>query len=252
MKTASAQRASRARLYGPTEHSLRHDHQETRSIVIRNLTIEVERSGSWRDVTPLKPRRLRPKGEPPLRTRPIRGTLTGGAFIARAHAFPLVDASVRSIDCCDVLEFVRDEDLLLDEIARVLAPGGTLRLRVPAAGPLAAFDAYNLMHYLVDTTHRGARPHEVSELGWRRHYRLADLESLLGADRFRINRVMRRRLAVAEFVTFAGMVAFRWVRPQRDWYRKVKRLASTIERVEHHVKTPFGAVIEIEATRLRE
>jgi hypothetical protein len=57
---------------------------------------------------------------------------------------------------------------------------------------------------------------------------------------------------VAELVTFAGMVAFRWVHPRRDWYRKVKRLASTIERVEHQIKAPFGAVIEIEATRLGE
>ncbi|MCC6791739.1 MAG: methyltransferase domain-containing protein, partial [Thermomicrobiales bacterium] len=185
----------------------------------RALRIEVERSGIWRDTTPPKRRRPRPKGEPPLRTRPVRGIASGGAFIARVDLLPLADGSMTEIICLDVLEFVRDDDLLIDEIARILGRGGTLRLRVPAAGPLASLDAYNLMHYLVDTTRRGTRPHETSELGWRRHYRLADLMAMLAEHRFQVTRVRRSRLGLAEVITFIGMALFRWVRPRRDWYR---------------------------------
>jgi SAM-dependent methyltransferase len=155
-----------------------------------------------------------------------------------------------AVTCFDVLEYIRNDQGAIDEIARVLAPGGRLRIRVPTTGPLAGFDSFNLMHYLVDTTRRGSRPHETSELTWRRHYSLSELESMLGPDRFRVVRVRRRRLALAEIVNFVSMVLFRWVRPRRDRYRTAKRFIRKIERIEHRIVTPFGFVIEIEAERL--
>jgi SAM-dependent methyltransferase len=215
----------------------------------RILRIDVERSGVWRDTTP--PRSPYPRrGGIPIVTRPVRLTTSEGDVVAPAEALPVPDASIDAVDCLDALEYVLNDDRLLDEIHRVLKPGGLLRLRVPAAGPLAGIDPYNLLHYLVDTTHRGRRPYETSELGWRRHYRRADLDALLGNGRFRIERYERRRLAIGDAVRFVGMLLFRWMRPRHDRYGKVLRIAGAIERVEHHIVTPIGSVIELEAVRV--
>jgi SAM-dependent methyltransferase len=213
-----------------------------------SLIIEVERSGNWRAAQPGA--RKRPKGELPAITRPLRLTMNCGKVIARSEALPFRASSIDSAICLDVLEFVRNDEGLVDEIARVLSPRGTLVVRVPATGPLAGIDAFNLMHYLVDVTRRGAKPFEISELGWRRHYSLSALESLLDRRQFRIVRVERRRLALAELVNFVGMLLFRWCRPSRDRYRMVKRLSLHVQRFENRIRTPIGSVIEITAERL--
>ena len=217
--------------------------------LIRSLTINVEHSGKWRSA-PIPRRRRRPKGEVSQFARPVRLTFAHGVFLARTGCLPLADRVVTSITCCDVLELVRNDVGLIDEMARILAPGGLLRLRVPATGVLAGVDAYNLMRYLVDTTHRGARPQETSELGWRRHYSRRDLIDMLGGSRFKIVKVERRRLAIAEATNFLAMMLFRWLRPSGDHYRTGKRIANAIQRIEHRLVSPFGSVLEIVAERL--
>lgn len=213
------------------------------------VTITLVRSGAWRGWT-ASDRKRHARGEPRPFARPVRLTTPHGALLARPRCLPLGDASVTSIACLDVLEYIRNDDLAVDEFARVLAPGGTLRLRVPASGPLAGFDAYNLMHYLVDTSRRGLRPHETCEVGWRRHYGVEDLERMLRPERFRIARLRRQGLAIAELVDFAAMVLFRWVRPSQDRYRSGKGLARAIERIERRIVVPFGATLDLEAIRL--
>jgi hypothetical protein len=106
------------------------------------------------------------------------------------------------------------------------------------------------MHYLVDTSRRGIRPHETCEVGWRRHYGVEDLTYMLGQERFRIVRVRRRGLAIAELIDFAAMALFRWFRPSQDHYRTGKRLAREIERIERRIIVPFGATLDLEAVRL--
>jgi SAM-dependent methyltransferase len=176
--------------------------------------------------------------------------LRQGTFLARPGFLPMRSGSVSSIACLDVLEYVSGDDRVVDELARVLRPGGVLRLRVPATGLLAGIDAYNLMHYLVDTSRRGVRPHEIAEVGWRRHYGLGDIEDMLGRDRFTVRQVRRRGLAAAEIVKFAAMVLFRWQRPNQDRYLVTERLAYAIEQFESRIVTPVGFRLEIEAQRL--
>ena len=236
------------RLYGGVCAVARRFEQSGEHVPIA-VTITLERTGAWRGPTVRRNER-RVRGEPGSFTRPIRLTLVHGAILARPRRLPLADASVDSIECLDVLEYIRNDDLAVDELARVLAPGGTLHIRVPATGLLAGFDAYNLMHYLVDTSRRGLRPHETSEIGWRRHYSLDDLAAMLGPDRFRIARVHRRGLALAELIDFTGMVLFRWLRPNQDHYRAVKRVARFVERIERRIPVPFGFTLDLEATRL--
>ena len=213
------------------------------------VTITLERSGAWRGVAGSGNHR-HTRGEPGPFTRPVRLTMHSGSVLARPRRLPLENASVASIACLDILEYIRNDDVAIDEIARVLAPGGALRLRVPATGPLAGLDAYNLMHYLVDTSRRGIRPHETCEVGWRRHYGVEDLIYILGHERFRIVRVRRRGLAIAELIDFAAMALFRWFRPSQDHYRTGKRLAREIERIERRISVPFGATLDLEAVRL--
>jgi SAM-dependent methyltransferase len=50
--------------------------------------------------------------------------------------FPLGDAGFDLVLCAETLEHVRDVQLLLSEIRRVLRPGGTLALTTPASPPL--------------------------------------------------------------------------------------------------------------------
>ena len=50
--------------------------------------------------------------------------------------FPLGDAEFDLVLCAETLEHVRDVQLLLSEIRRVLRPGGTLALTTPSSPPL--------------------------------------------------------------------------------------------------------------------
>jgi SAM-dependent methyltransferase len=50
--------------------------------------------------------------------------------------FPLDDGAFDLVLCTETLEHVRDVQLLLSEIRRVLRPGGTLALTTPATPPL--------------------------------------------------------------------------------------------------------------------
>lgn len=213
------------------------------------VTITVERSGAWRGLRG-EAKRRRARGEPGSFARPVRLTMDAGTVLARPWRLPFRDASLATIVCLDVLEYVRNDDLVLDELARVIAPGGTLLLRVPASGPLAGIDAYNLMHYLVDITRRGSRPHETCEVGWRRHYGVADLSDLLGCSRFRIVHVRRSGLALTETIHFVAMALFRWLVPSPNRYRAGRSLARFVERFERRIVTPFGFSLELEATRL--
>jgi SAM-dependent methyltransferase len=53
---------------------------------------------------------------------------------------PLGDSSFDLVLCAETLEHVRDVQLLLSEIRRVLAPGGVLALTTPAHGRLVGLD----------------------------------------------------------------------------------------------------------------
>jgi SAM-dependent methyltransferase len=50
--------------------------------------------------------------------------------------FPLGDSAFDLVLCAETVEHVRDVQLLLSEIRRVLRPGGELALTTPAAAPL--------------------------------------------------------------------------------------------------------------------
>jgi SAM-dependent methyltransferase len=183
-------------------------------------------------------------------TRPIHCSACGHVFRASYAKLPLRSGSCASIECLDVIEFVRDDEEAVAELARVLRPGGTLLVRVPNRGPLAGLDSFNLYRYLVDISRRGRQPPETNEVGWRRHYSLTDLATLLG-PRFSIRRAATHRLAIAEIVNLLALVAFRGLTRSDARYRRAQSLVRTIERLEDKIRLgTAGSVLLVEATRL--
>ena len=67
-----------------------------------------------------------------------RGRLAGATLVELEPDAPLpfTDGSFDLVLCAETAEHVRDLQLLLSEIRRVLAPGGELALTTPASGPL--------------------------------------------------------------------------------------------------------------------
>jgi len=78
----------------------------------------------------------------------VRGALEGGATTcADARALPFPDAAFDRVVAAEVLEHVDDDAAALAEVARVLRPGGTVAVTVPAWLPervcWALSDAYH-------------------------------------------------------------------------------------------------------------
>jgi SAM-dependent methyltransferase len=202
----------------------------------------------WRWHRP-KVRSNLPKGEPREHERPVKCSTSAGVIGAPATHLPFADATFTWIDCDAVFAYVRNDEGLAQEIGRVLAPGGTVHLRVPAAGPLAGFDAFNLHRYLVDITKHGLRPFETAEIGWRRHFGFDDVVKIFTASQFDVIANRRSGLAAGEIARLGGFVAFRWLRPSRNRYRKVSTFAERIEQRESAIAVPFGFWLDVTLKR---
>jgi hypothetical protein len=120
-------------------------------------------------------------------TRPLLFQWAGGSIEAQHQRLPFADAAIERMEIEDALELVRNDRMFYLELARVIAPGGLLRARVPNTGLLAGFDSYNLYKYLTDITKRGVRLPETEEIAFRRHLSLRELSEALG-DAFEIER----------------------------------------------------------------
>jgi SAM-dependent methyltransferase len=109
----------------------------------------------------------------------------------------------------DVLEHVPQERAVIDEIARVLRPGGRLILSVPNRGLLTGLDSLNLYRRLL-----GDRaPAPTDDPSWpvspvHRHYAIEDLHAVLG-PRFQIQRVWYSGIGIAEPVNLILLLLFR-------------------------------------------
>lgn len=126
-----------------------------------------------------------------------------GATVRGGHAqLPFADAAFDLVLCLDALDRVLDDQAAIDEMARVLRPGGRLVLRVLHESPVAWLDAQNLYRYLQSFAGGGDHPRNCGEHGWRRHYRRSDVHELLGGG-FRLHRLTGRGLGIAEPVNLA-------------------------------------------------
>lgn len=134
---------------------------------------------------------------------------------ATLEDLPFDDESFDVVTCCDTLEHVADERGSLEEIWRVLRPGGVLILSTPHRGLFAWLDHANYVPALraafarrlprtfamVQRTRRKpCRP--VAEYEWQRHrhYSLGDFRRLFEttsmSGHYRIERIRRSGLVV--------------------------------------------------------
>lgn len=167
--------------------------------------------------------------------RPVLLHIGQHPVVCNSWALPLRDGSCERIVCDGVLENVRDDESFVAELTRVVRPGGQIVLHVPSAGPLAWLDAFNLYHYLVEISRRGRLPADTDEVGWRRHYALADLMCLL-TPAFRVRTVTSARIGLAEGARFAALLVFCWLIRRDDLYRQCSPVLRAIERIEGAIR----------------
>ena len=110
---------------------------------------------------------------------------------ATGEALPLADASMDVVTFFEVLEHVENERRFLEEVHRVLKPGGVILMSVPNKGFAEPLDMDNLVFTpLLKAARRLGLARGVSDYHLRhhRHYSLADLERLF-AGLFAVERV---------------------------------------------------------------
>ena len=201
----------------------------------RHLRLDMD----WRWHRPKRRPRV-PKGEPRDDERPVRCEVAGKILGAPAADLPFADNAFESVDCGSVFAFVRNDEGLAAELARIVASGGCVSLMVPSTGLLAGLDAFNLHRYLVDITKRGLRPFETAEIGWRRHYGLDDIVGVFNPVEFDVVDSRRTAIGASELVRLTGFALFRWLRPSRNRYRRASRLATRVLNAEQSIEWPHG------------
>jgi SAM-dependent methyltransferase len=155
--------------------------------------------------------------------------------VAPLEAIPYPDEEFDVAVCLDVLEHVDDERRSLDELFRVLRPGGTLILTTPHRGLFAFLDPINVLRrvgLIDDPEHR--------------HYSLADIRGLLEgsawAGGYELLRVRR-----------AGLLLY----PLALWVAVVPRAPTLVKRavtaaIELDYLVPWGRLAYVAALKIRK
>src|SRR6476469_8764790 len=92
--------------------------------------------------------------------------LPGVDVAANAEQLPFPDGTFQRVECDAVLEHVRDPERVMQEIERVLAPGGFLHLVTPFCHPFHEYPK-DYRRFTVDGLKQLARGLEPVAEGWR-------------------------------------------------------------------------------------
>lgn len=183
-------------------------------------------------------------------TRPLLYAWSGGSIWGSHQRLPFADASLNRIEIADTLELVRNDRQFYLELDRVLAPGGTLRARVPKTGLFAGFDSLNLYKYLTDITRHGLRLPETEEIAFRRHLSERELGEALG-EGFEIQRSWTTGTSLSEFANMLALSALTWRQERADTYLKIQPWLRRFARLDARIPLPgIGFWLHIEAIRL--
>jgi SAM-dependent methyltransferase len=162
---------------------------------------------------------------------PLPEQRCASTFVPPVVAWPHADASYDAVILLDQLALTVLEEEALAEAARVLRPGGTLLLRVPATGRLAWLDGYNTYRYVQEITHRGRRLPEAAGVGYRRHYRREDVSKLL-QPHFRVRAMRASGIGLSDSVRLALSLFWRWALQSRRGDAAIRRIPETLARLE--------------------
>lgn len=160
------------------------------------------------------------------------------------------DGTFARIDARTSLSPVIDEEAWLRELARVLAPGGELRFRLPASGPLGWLDARNIYRYVTDVTKRGDAPDDTLPTGWNRHYSEKAVRQMLEVAGLRELAIERTGIGISEIPQLGGFLARNFVLGDRLAERKLHPLRVRMEARESRLPAPgIGTMLQVRATR---
>lgn len=165
-----------------------------------------------------------------LDTGPL-AQLAGVPFTPPVVRWPFPDASFDAVILIDELALTVREEEALAEAARVLRPGGTLLLRIPATGPLAWLDGFNAFRYAREITGRGEPLSVVAGVGWRRHYSRADVQALL-APHFMVRAMRGSGIGLSEAVRLGLLLFWRWALGARRGVDAIMRATRSVARRE--------------------
>jgi hypothetical protein len=164
----------------------------------------------------------------------------------------LPDKSLNEIMADLAISRVIDEQAWLAELARMLVPGGTLTLTLPASGPLAWYDTLNTYRYMSDILKRGNPPDATYPTGWNRHYSEEDAAIMLCDAGFTDIRIERAGLGLAEMPQMAGLVIGNFLLQKRTTELRLDPLRRALERIDTRIPAPYiGTTLTITAIRAR-
>ncbi len=156
-----------------------------------------------------------------------------------AERLPFADDSFDCVVCSDTIEHVDDDQRAIDELIRVLRPGGTLVVTTPQGGLFGWLDGENLVNGLFELVRRlripkpgGGRVLQRFRFRPHHHYPRRRLLAMLG-DRVAVGEVKQTGLFLYPFLyliekcleSFFGRdlvrADYRALRRLRDWdYRR--------------------------------
>jgi hypothetical protein len=144
----------------------------------------------------------------------VHASIVGGPEEGSERAFPVEGQApdfsdwlpmTDAIRAIDVLEHVTDDERWIANLAKRLTPGGTLTIRLPLEGPMAWLDGLNIYRYLQDTTGIGKELEETRLKGWHRHYRVAEVVTMVKTAGLDVTSVVRSGSPHAEAARFVGL-----------------------------------------------
>ncbi len=186
-----------------------------------------------------------------IHVRPLLCEFADQHVWANPVSLPFPDATFSTIDCLDILEYVRNDEATMHEMARVLAPGGTLTIRVPNQAPTGGFDCYNLYRYISDGMRRGERPPETDELGWRRRYGDEEFGQLVESSGLRVEKQWASGTGLPDLAQLAAMVGFRLLQDNESRFQRLFPIVERVRSIDNYIPLPIlGCSQTIVAVRL--
>lgn len=175
--------------------------------------------------------------------------LDGHAVICDNRQLPFRSGSNLSLRCIEAFEYVIDDQLLMCEVARILAPGGSIAITVPNTHGLGRFDGLNAYRYLRDTRGRGHLTADLAETGWRRHYAPRELSDMMRHAGLQQVTIQSEGWGLQEIGTFAGALLGRL--PGRAALHSPSEQPASTGRPGRHLSVPAQLGSRILATAIR-
>ena len=171
-----------------------------------------------------------------------RGSLT---------ALPFADDVFDAVAVAGTLEHVVADDDALDELARVLRPGGLLFLRVPHDDRVAWLDAQNLYTYVAGTIGKGRPLAGRPALRFRRHYGREELLNELARRGLKARIVTTEGWGAGEVLLLGALLTCRWLLDSPRLERRLRSALAPFLKGERRLRAgTFGRDLAVVAEKM--